>query len=49
MFYKDTVKKENKEREVIRFKFSEIFKCQGCLKCAASCPEKAIKPVKYET
>ena len=49
LFYKDMVKKEEKEQEGIRFKFSEISKCQGCLKCEASCPEKAIKPVKIGT
>lgn len=49
LFYKDNVKnKENQETEGIRFKFKEIAKCQGCLKCVALCPENAIKPVKFE-
>ena len=49
LFYRDSVKKLNKEEEGIRFKFNEIGKCQGCLKCELSCPEGAIKPVKFET
>ncbi len=49
LFYKGKVEvRENKESEGIRFKFKEIAKCQGCLRCAAQCPEKAIKPVKFE-
>ncbi len=49
LFHKGKVKnKENEEIEGIRFKFREIAKCQGCLKCADLCPENAIKPVKYE-
>lgn len=48
LFFKDFVKKVEKEEEGIRYKFSEIGKCQGCLKCELSCPEGAIKPVKYE-
>ena len=49
LFYIDSVKKGDKEDIGIRFKFEEIGKCQGCLKCEKSCPEKAIKPVKYES
>lgn len=48
LFYRGKVKKSGKEGEGIRYKFKEIVKCQGCLKCEASCPEGAIKPVKYE-
>jgi Pyruvate/2-oxoacid:ferredoxin oxidoreductase delta subunit len=48
LFYKDNVKKLRKEEEGIRFKFQEIGKCQGCLKCEATCPEKAIKPIKFK-
>jgi ferredoxin len=48
LFYKDIVKFEGNELEVIRFKFKEVVKCQACLKCALSCPENAIKPVKFE-
>lgn len=48
LFYKDTVKKEAGEAEGIRYKFKEIAKCQGCLKCELSCPQGAIKPVLYE-
>jgi len=49
LFYKDKVKnKENQEIEGIRFKFREIANCQGCLRCEAFCPEKAIKPVTFE-
>ncbi len=47
LFYKDSVMKLKKEEEGIRFKFNEIGKCPGCLKCI-SCPEGAIKPVKFE-
>ncbi len=49
LFYKDKVgDQEKKEIEGIRFKFKKITKCQGCLKCVVHCPEKAIKPVKFE-
>lgn len=49
LFYKDKVKdKQNQEIEGIRFKYKEIAKCQGCLRCATLCPEKALKPVKFE-
>ncbi len=48
LFYKDDVK-GNKGKELgIRFKYSEIAKCQGCLKCELSCPERAIEPIQYE-
>ncbi len=49
LFYKGIVKnKGNQEVEGIRFAFREIAKCQGCLRCEALCPEKAIKPIKFE-
>ena len=48
LFYKDSVKKVQGEDQGIRYKFNEIAKCQGCLKCQLLCPEGAIKPVKYE-
>lgn len=48
LFYKDRVKRIEGEGDGIRFKFQEIAKCQGCLKCELSCPENAIKSVKYE-
>ncbi|MCK4286259.1 MAG: 4Fe-4S binding protein [Candidatus Lokiarchaeota archaeon] len=49
LFYKDIVKdKENNEIQGIRFKFKEIAKCQGCLKCVLLCPEKAIKTVTFK-
>jgi electron transport complex protein RnfB len=48
LFYKGIVKKVGREEEGIRYKFREISKCQGCLKCELTCPEGAIKPVKYE-
>jgi ferredoxin len=47
LFYKDLVKVEKKEGMGIRYKYKEISKCQGCLKCELSCPEGAIEPVKY--
>ena len=49
LFHKDIVKKVGREEEGIRYKFREIAKCQGCLKCELFCPEGAIKPVKFET
>jgi NAD-dependent dihydropyrimidine dehydrogenase PreA subunit len=48
LFYRDLVKKVGREEEGIRFKFREIAKCQGCLKCESSCPERAIQPIKVE-
>lgn len=48
LFYKDLVKKEEGDAEGIRYKFKEIAKCQGCLKCELSCPAGAIKPVIYQ-
>ena len=48
LFYIDIVKKNLKEDVGIRYKFKEITKCQGCLKCENLCPEKAIQPAKYE-
>ncbi len=47
LFYIGSVKKGGKEDVGIRFKFKEIAKCQGCLKCESFCPEGAIKPVVY--
>jgi electron transport complex protein RnfB len=48
LFYIDKVRKDGKEEDGVKFKFKEIAKCQGCLKCELSCPENAIKPVKFE-
>ncbi|MHA2007646.1 MAG: 4Fe-4S binding protein [Promethearchaeota archaeon] len=49
LFYQDDIEnKENQETKGIRFKFKEISKCQGCLKCVALCPENAIKPIKFK-
>ncbi|MFX0058891.1 MAG: 4Fe-4S binding protein [Candidatus Heimdallarchaeota archaeon] len=48
LFYKDLVKKVGREEDGIRYKFREIAKCQRCLKCELFCPEKAIKPIRYE-
>jgi len=48
LFYKDIVKKIKTEEDGIRYKYREIAKCQGCLKCELSCPEGAIQPVKFE-
>ena len=49
LFYKDSVKKEEGDAEGIRYKFNEVAKCQGCLKCELSCPQGAIHPVVYQT
>lgn len=48
LFYIDEINKEDKKTEGVKFKFKEIAKCQGCLKCELTCPENAIKSVKYE-
>lgn len=48
LFYLDKIVNKGEEIDVIKFKFKEIAKCQGCLKCELSCSEKAIKPVKFE-
>ena len=48
LFYKDSVKKGDKEEIGIRFKFKQISKCQGCLKCERACPDNAIQPIIYE-
>ncbi len=48
LYYKDSIKKDGKEFDGIRFKFKEIAKCQGCLACENSCPEGAIESVVYE-
>ncbi len=50
LFHKSIVrdKAKNNEIEGIRFKFTEISKCQKCLRCEALCPEKAINPVKFK-
>lgn len=48
LFYKDDVIGVSGKEPGIRYKYSEISKCQGCLKCELSCPDGAIKPVKYE-
>ncbi|MFX1256348.1 MAG: 4Fe-4S dicluster domain-containing protein [Promethearchaeota archaeon] len=48
LFYIDKVKKNGKKVDRIKFKFKEIVKCQGCLKCQFSCTENAIKPLKFE-
>ncbi|MEJ2294801.1 MAG: 4Fe-4S dicluster domain-containing protein [Candidatus Lokiarchaeota archaeon] len=49
LFYKDEVQKADEKVTGIRYKFNEIAKCQGCLKCELLCPVGAIKPVKYKT
>jgi electron transport complex protein RnfB len=40
---------DGEEPEKIKFKFSEVRKCQGCLKCEISCPKSAIQPISFET
>lgn len=47
LFYLDKKKINGIETEVIKFKYNEVGKCKGCLKCELSCPEKAIKPIEY--
>ena len=48
LFFFDDVRKGDEIAKGIRFKFSEISKCQGCLKCELSCPQNAIKPIVFE-
>ena len=49
MFYLGKVHKGEKEVTGVRYKFKEIAKCQGCLKCELSCPQGAIKPLIYKS
>ncbi|TXT53889.1 MAG: Electron transport complex subunit RsxB [Promethearchaeota archaeon] len=49
LFYVSKKDKDGKSTKKINFKFREISKCQGCLKCELSCPEKAIQPISFET
>ncbi|MBD3254027.1 MAG: 4Fe-4S dicluster domain-containing protein [Candidatus Lokiarchaeota archaeon] len=50
LFFEGDIKDLNgKEKVGIKFKFKEIEKCQGCLKCESSCPEGAIKPIQYDS
>lgn len=48
LFYKDKVTGVKEKELGIRYKYNEISKCQGCLKCELSCPEGAIEPITYE-
>jgi len=49
LFYIDKVKtKDGKEVDGIRFKFSEVEKCHACFQCELTCPQNAIKIVKFE-
>ena len=48
LFYIDKINKNGMEVEIVKFKRDQISKCQGCLKCELTCPEKAIKAVVYE-
>lgn len=48
LFFKDFVKQDGQVEEGIRYKYREIAKCQGCLKCELLCPEGAIEAVKYQ-
>ena len=48
LFYRGKVNNnENQGQDGIKFKFREILKCQGCLRCTILCPQKAIKPLKF--
>jgi len=48
LFYMGRIKKSGQETDGVRYKFKEIAKCQGCLRCEANCSESAIKAVKYQ-
>lgn len=45
LFYLGHINKYNNGEKGIRFKFNEIHKCQGCLKCVSACKSKAIIPI----
>jgi len=48
LFYRGKVNTyENQEEYGIKFKYREISKCQGCLKCTILCSQKAINPIKF--
>jgi len=47
LFFKEPVNIGGKEIEGIKFKFKEINKCQGCLRCEALCLSGAIIPIIY--
>jgi len=49
LFYKDKIKLGEKEIEIIKFKYNEVGRCRGCLKCQAQCPENAILPVIFNS
>jgi len=49
LFYKDKIKLGEKEIEIIKFKYNEVARCRGCLKCQAQCPENAILPVIFNS
>ena len=48
LYYVDKIKKNDQEEDGIKFKYREISNCQGCLKCESSCPNNAIKIIKYD-
>lgn len=48
LFHIDKIKRNGADVDIIKFDFKKISKCQGCLKCELSCPEQAIKPIKFE-
>ncbi len=48
LFHIGMVKNKGKEEEGVKFKFKEIGKCQGCLKCESSCQANAIKIIKFD-
>jgi NAD-dependent dihydropyrimidine dehydrogenase PreA subunit len=47
LFYRGEIQKGGKKIEGVKYKFSELSKCQGCEKCELKCPEKAIRVIKY--
>jgi ferredoxin len=48
LFSEEAVEKDDEYYKQIKFNFSEVEKCQGCLRCELSCPENAIKPVTFK-
>ncbi|MGQ4873452.1 MAG: 4Fe-4S binding protein, partial [Promethearchaeia archaeon] len=48
LYYKDIVNVNGEKKEGIRFKYKEVLKCQGCLRCESLCPVGAIKPIIYK-
>jgi len=49
LFYKECVKLGEKEIKIIKFKYTQVARCRGCLQCQAQCPENAILPIIFDS